>query len=580
MKKLSIASVLQSLQNTVKRFPFVVFSVLGLASLFYLRLNESEVELKPAMWIFFSLSIFLQLAITLWTEQIENKLIRVAVNLTGILVMVVYVMFIPEKLLPYQEPQHFIIGLMFALLCFVVSFFKNNQDDEFWVFSKKTIIQIVVSYAFAGILLGGLALAVYSLEMLFSIKIDGDVYENLSITCMLIFGPVYLLANVPEKEEKYSTDFDFNKILKIFGLYILLPVLMLYTLILYVYLIQIVVKWELPDGWVSTLVSVLALGGFLCLMIVSPLIKTEGNKVVKFLSRYFPLLLLPLLILMTIGIIRRVDDYGYTINRLYVLILNIWFYGIVIYLLLTRSRHLKWIVISLVLTGLVFSIGPVGVYQINRSMMMNELETLLQDAKLLKDKKIQLTENYKSPLTDEQNARIYDLITYLKRNYSAQIFQVFYAEGLKDEELGKLQSKFFNIDYLQKKSGDNDKEINHYKHMDYKDKYFDTAGYAHMMELSGFKNDKDVLFENDSIKITITNQLLSIEKPGDDLKIQMQPIMKKYSVFSNDDPVSKSNCTFTGQGYKLIITNINFEQTVDKKIPFNFKNLNGVIFFN
>ena len=89
-------------------------------------------------------------------------------------------------------------------------------------------------------------------------------------------------------------------------MYIIVPILSLYVLILYVYLITIVVQWQLPDGWVSTLVSVLALGGFLTMAIVYPL-AVQKDKLVSWLFRYFPLLLMPLLVLMSVGIARRLN---------------------------------------------------------------------------------------------------------------------------------------------------------------------------------------------------------------------------------------------------------------------------------
>lgn len=161
----------------------------------------------------------------------------------------------------------------------------------------------------------GLSLAIYSLEVLFKIDISDKVYQNLSVLCYILFAPVYFLSNVPEKAEMFKQDNTFDIFFKILGLYIFLPILALYTLILYVYLVQIIIKWELPNGWVSTLVSILGLGGFLCMFILYPLRLQNDNKFVNILSKYFSVVLMPLLVLMSIGIFRRLSDYGLTINR-------------------------------------------------------------------------------------------------------------------------------------------------------------------------------------------------------------------------------------------------------------------------
>jgi hypothetical protein len=62
--------------------------------------------------------------------------------------------------------------------------------------------------------------------------------------------------------------------------------------------------------------------------------------------------------LMTVGIARRVSDYGWTPNRCYILLLNLWFYGVYAWQFVVRGRRVKWIAISAVVVALVSSVGP------------------------------------------------------------------------------------------------------------------------------------------------------------------------------------------------------------------------------
>lgn len=79
-----------------------------------------------------------------------------------------------------------------------------------------------------------------------------------------------------------------------------------------------------------------------------------------------PVLILPLLLLMTIGIIRRFNDYGITINRLYLATLNGWFYIVCIGLFVIKARRINWIPVSFAGIFLLTSALPVNYAGITR----------------------------------------------------------------------------------------------------------------------------------------------------------------------------------------------------------------------
>ncbi|HRZ97756.1 MAG TPA: DUF4153 domain-containing protein, partial [Paludibacter sp.] len=345
MKKISLKEWGDKIQSVALRFTFPVFFIIGLSVLFFIQINQKDADIKERLWIFFGLAIPLSIAVTLFSEDYKNKMLRAGLNLLATAILVIYAFTMPAKLFEYHYYQVITLGIVFSLSSFVVSFFRKESDISFWEFSKTTVLQLIIAFIFSQVLMLGLSLAILSLDKLFNINISEKVYGNLAVICYALFAPIYFLANVPDEFEKRKQEFRYDKFLKMLGLYIMLPILALYTIILYVYAIQIVAKWELPNGWVTWLVSVLALGGFLCMMIVFPL-RLQANKIAVFVSRFFPVILFPLIILMTVGIFRRFDDYGLTINRAYVFLLNFWLYGICIYLFITQSRHLKCIVIT------------------------------------------------------------------------------------------------------------------------------------------------------------------------------------------------------------------------------------------
>ncbi len=281
MKKLSFADFTGKLRRLATRFPFPVIFITGLAVLFFIVINQRDADIPQRLWAFFATGIPVALMFSMLTENFKKQILRYGILSFAILLLTLHVIFLPAKLQTVDIFQLVAIGVSVALACFVVSFYKKNDAISFWEFSKTSVLQIIISGVFAQVLMMGLSLAVLALDQLFKIKIEDEVYQNLAVICYGLFMPLFFLANIPDGEDKFKTELLNQKFIKILGLYIILPVLAIYTVILFVYFIQIIVNWELPNGWVSWLVTVLALAGFITLMLQYPL-RVEKKK-----SRYF-----------------------------------------------------------------------------------------------------------------------------------------------------------------------------------------------------------------------------------------------------------------------------------------------------
>ena len=230
MKKFSLKTWIKKIQLVALRFPFTLFFVIGFTIFLLIQINQSGNNHHERNWTFFSLGILLSLSVTLFSEGFKN-LYKIGLNLLAIILLLLYCYFLPEKFNPVHFYQVISIGIVLFLSAFVVSFFKKGNDIPFWEFSKESVIQLFISVIFAQILMAGLSLAVLSLKELFKMNIDRKVYGDISVVTYVLFGGIYFLANVPDKIEKYNQTYNFNKFLKVLGLYILLPILAIYMLI-------------------------------------------------------------------------------------------------------------------------------------------------------------------------------------------------------------------------------------------------------------------------------------------------------------------------------------------------------------
>jgi len=433
----SINLMTQKFELSAKRFPVTVLLIAGYASLLFAEINNWKTDISFQYYIFFSLGVIISITATLWLENMGNYLKQHIITAVIILLWGVYCFFLPAKSSDIHHAKFikvYVIGAVAFLAMFFISFLKKDKDKAFWNFSIQALFQIGLAALFGIVIFGGLALAIEAIKMLFNITIADKVFGNLAVFSFVLFAPLYFLSNIPDKIVKYNEEITLDKFLKIFALYILTPLATVYAVILYLYLFKIILAWELPSGWVSWLVSAFALVGLVIITLLYPVRLQEKNKIVLFLSRYYGLIILPLLVLMTIGIFRRIGDYGITINRCYVLLLNIWFYGIYIYLFITKSQRIKWIFISFATITLIFSTGFWSIPNTTKRILTTELNNYFDNQKISLSDRV-FFDNL------AQNKMLIDKLIYLLENYGKESIQPFFCDNLQNKDTWEIRSK-------------------------------------------------------------------------------------------------------------------------------------------
>ncbi|WP_282160072.1 DUF4153 domain-containing protein [Ulvibacterium marinum] len=384
MKFPSLIDITGKAQNAFKRFPITLVWVI-LGSFFYIFLLEenSSVLLKKYSGVLLTLLLGVSwfIGTQFFVEQLKNPKKWIGLKLIVLALLSLFYWHLPDLSVTDVDPTYyirfflyFIAGHLFVLFA---PFAVKWNKEAYWNYLKSVAYAIIRSAFFSGVLYLGLVLALLAIDALFNIDIKGERYGQLFVFCLGIVNTWIYLSDFP-KEILENKTIAFNKALEVFVKYILIPLVLLYILILYAYGFKILMQWELPEGWVSYLVTALALLGFLVQIIVNPVQKSIKSWVISHFYPWFYILLLPLILLLFIAIFRRIGDYGFTENRYFVMVSAFWILGIAIYLLLYKSKRLKILPISLFILAILASFGFWGAFSISKNSQVRQFQNVYE----------------------------------------------------------------------------------------------------------------------------------------------------------------------------------------------------------
>ena len=507
-----IKSTLLNTKKSARRFPITIAVSIVLAILLiYLREVSPDISIdlreklgRIAMVI--GLGIPLSASIGLLSERFlkDKKSISLIGYVAGAAFLVLYYNFLLEEYSIVSGTRYLGTMLIFILVFFYALKLKHDINYESYVISVFSSGFITALYS--AVLYLGLSAIIFTIDNLFEANIDGLIYFNMFIIVVFIFGISLFLSKIPERDEDFI-GYDYSKTLKILLTFIVIPLITAYTIILYAYFVKILITWEWPKGLVSHLVlwySVLSVG---VIFLITPVL--EENKVAKLFKIWFPKLVLPILVMMFMSIWQRIDQYGVTENRYYVVLLGLWVLGIMLYFSFKKPLKNILIPISLSLVILIAIYGPVSGYSIAKSSQNNRLVSLLEDNGMLSNGAI--TSN---PSVDKEIQReVSNVINYFVVNHSLEDIKVLPADfevrdtkDLLGFEFTPYENYYGNENYFSYYNSAAQQPIN-------------IEGYDYYMNVSSW-NAQEIKIDDISVKYNRDSHILTINKSETNLLTQ------------------------------------------------------------
>lgn len=222
-------------------------------------------------------------------------------------------LFFWPMLSPVWTPAY-LVSLIVVQLFYLVSGWKK-ENDEF----AQVALRYLKAMLSAGLLAGIaylLAISIYmSILYIFEIwkNSERDFLVEASYLIFICGMPLLFLMFNQEREEKDNAR---NRLFDVLLNYVLSPALLIYAAILYLYFIKIIVLWSLPKGAVAYIVVSFILATFIlkgCQVFLT-------KRYYDWFYRYASWVVLPALAMYWVGVYYRINQYGFTEPRVYLVV--------------------------------------------------------------------------------------------------------------------------------------------------------------------------------------------------------------------------------------------------------------------
>jgi len=592
MKKIreNVKKLLLYFKSGFERFPItIILTFLHFITGVYIaeiRSFESDYFIEINLLLFGS--VFITAMFEMVREKYFYKKNRWLVRgIYSLITLVISIIFYVEYLRTndYYNIYYFTLIPISIILFLLIPILKKENKEKYL---QSVFSSFIITGIFAAVLWGGIEITLITVNYLFFNFYDKDsLFLRLSMYFFWFIVEVFgeslflsLLKKPDDNLENYEFPFIFNLLIK----FVIIPLIIIYTGVLYIYMAKVLISMHLPKGLISHLVLWYTALSVAVMILITPF--TQKDKFFENFKKYFPYFSIPLIFASLFAVFQRTYQYGITENRYYVLISIFWlFFCMILYI---RRMNVTGVFISLIVCFIISVYTPLSAKNVSNFSQSQRLKRMLVKYGALKDGKIsKITQK----LTDEEGSQIHTTIQYIsdnstiaKLNFKNEKGEVYATLG--DLEKGLDVKESWKDYYYRSYDGENyeERKVVTYKvkNIENAEVISDIAGYDNFISYKNVYSEDLINQENESekYKIILKNKIITINsKDGTELaKINyedaVKQIVSKLKTLKLQDAndavyeVSQKDLEYIGTigeiNYKISLKSIN-EETVDGK---------------
>ncbi len=423
----------KSVQSGLQRFPEAIIMA-ALTTITFIALNHIEqatfdtdrydgvVDILGNLGMVLALGVAAFLVKSVLFERFRDKIWANHVISRPLSVILILAL-LTTYYFTLQADTDFVTGARYAALSaslyliflFLPYFWRRAHFEKYVLF---VLLRFAITYLFASIIVGGFSAIILTIDALFPINIAGQLLPDVALVAFGIFAPIFFLSYIPKFEEDMEP-VEYVSFLRILLAYIVMPILAIYTLVLIVYLLSILISTSWPKGIVSNMVLWFSLISTFILFITYPI--REMNRWTTLFWRFFPMFLIPMLLMMFVAVGIRINAYGVTESRYIVVALGIWLFASMVYLSIGRNIRNIWLPITFVIFLIVSVFSPVNLFFVSKDSQNDRLEKILSKYEMLENGKfIKLPKSEIDKISESDREQIKAIFSYFYENHDVK----------------------------------------------------------------------------------------------------------------------------------------------------------------
>lgn len=551
---ISLENITQGAKDAAKRFPMAILSAVTVSfvGIVLIHTKESSSYFDALLKIILTLALAFPLfaGITLFGERrawiLKQNIIAIV---SAIIFLMGYYLWLPKNI--FGSEEIFIIRYVLWVIGFILfvtfaPFIKKLSAEEingFWQYNRALFFSLALTLIWAGALQAGISIALASIDFLFKVNIDGDRYMELWIIVAGIFSTTFFLSHIPKDIENFNDSEEYPKELRLFSQYVLAPLVTVYFLILYAYVVRVLILWEWPSGTLAYMILGFSFLGMLTYASLYPLKNTV--LWVQRAGNIFYFIIIPQIGMLFWALWFRISQYGFTENRYFVFVFGWWLLGIAVYFIVGKKKDIRLIPITIFIIALFSSFGPWGAFSISEKSQITRLKIILVKNNILVNEKVIKSTG---EISVEDEREISATLQYLNEVHGMKGVQPWFNQdlsSLKDEinyseirdeydrvrdprpsaqtetyydRPEKIAKDLMGIEYVDRWEVVNPEDKNFYFYPDYEEngKLLNISKYDYtiiLRDISG-ENSPDIAVGNSKYKFTLNerkNQIIAFK---------------------------------------------------------------------
>lgn len=330
------------------------------------------------------------------------------------------------------------------------------DQPAFWFFNHQFWVAAGLSLVAAVLFAGGLSAIIESLRYLFGLPIPNSWHQKIWTIATCFISPMMWLSLTPERfdvrvAEGRQLELTSNAV-DILVKYILVPLLLIYALILHAYAIKILAEYELPKGRIGWMVLTYAAMTTIAALLAFPGRDTNGPHV-RLFWKYWPFLLAIPALLLFIAIGVRINQYGVTEDRYFVVLAGVW----MVILVVTQGAWPGWrdqrvTPGSLALLFFAAALGPWGIKGASVWSQKSAFVSGLEQSGIIKNGKVAVSKEPPPAKLGANQPRVHAALDYLTQARRLSVLAPIFA-GDSANPFAKPQSEQRYADLIKDRLG-------------------------------------------------------------------------------------------------------------------------------